>query len=99
MASKKSPNKAFWLCYVVMIIISIAVYFLTHFRRFITYDGAFDYMFGYGSLLFVILIVSFVIALILGVKNSYMKWLYPFFSALFIWFVPPFYFCFLIIIE
>ena len=88
---KKFAEKISWQHYLTTVIISTVCYLISHYYRNIT--GPFGYAFGYGGIAFVLmLLLVFVTALMLGVKDAYFKCLYPFFASAFIWFVPPFLF-------
>ena len=88
---RKFAEKISWQHYLATVIISTVCYLASHYYRNIT--GSFGYAFGYVGIAFVLLLILvFVTALMLGVKDAYFKCLYPFFASAFIWFVPPFLF-------
>jgi len=80
--------KKYFPIYTVVIV--SAFYFWTRFWRFSS--GFICPLFEFDSFsdigVIVVFAVSFIVALILGLRNVRFKWLYPTFTAAFVWFVP-----------
>ena len=81
--------KNYYPAYIV-VIVSTIFYFWTRFWRFssgfICPLWEFDSFSDIGII--VVLTTSFVMSLILGIKNIYLKWLFPIIFATFVWVVP-----------
>jgi hypothetical protein len=83
-------KKLFLICCIITAVVSIIIYFPHHFYRIANpTPQAPGHAFGYGSLQLITMIMSFIIAFILGMKKTYLKWIYPFISAVYVWAVPP----------
>jgi len=74
----------------IIIVASATFYFWTRFWRFSS--GFICPVFGFDSFsdlgLYTMLIIPFITALILGIKNTRLRWLYPTSTAIFTWLVP-----------
>ena len=83
-----NPKKAKWHVYAITLAVAVAFLARGGFRSLTILD---DFFIGYGlNGHIIILVVSFVAAFYLGLTNARMKWLYPFLTAFFVWFVFPF---------
>jgi len=76
----------------IVVVVSTIFYFWTRFWRFSS--GFICPVFGYDTFsdtgLYTILAISFITALVLGIANIRLKWLYPTYVSAFIWLVSAF---------